>query len=83
MSDTVKKQVAANAAASGAKKAAEAAKAATGWKKWLYGVLAVVLGAAAYFLSACGELTAEQVQAVHGMYHAVTGEPCIFGGGEK
>lgn len=83
MSDTVKKQVAASAAASGAKKAAEAAKAATGWKKWLYGALAVVLGAAAYFLSGCGELTPEQVQAVHGVYHDLTGEPCIFGGGEK
>lgn len=80
MSDTVKKQVAAKAAASGAKKAAEAAKAASGWKKWLYGVLAVVLGAAAYFLSACGQVTPEQVQAVHGVYHELTGKPCIFGG---
>lgn len=28
---------------------AEKAKAATGWKKWLWGVLAVIAGAAAWF----------------------------------
>lgn len=66
-----------------AQKVAAKAKAASGWKKWLWGVLAVVLGAAAYFLSGCGQVTPEQVQAVHGLYHDVTGEPCIFGGGEK
>lgn len=66
-----------------AQKVAAKAKAASGWKKWLYGVLAVLLGAAAYFLSGCGQVTAEQVQAVHGVYHDLTGKPCVFEGGKK
>jgi hypothetical protein len=66
-----------------AQKVAEKAKAASGWKKWLYGVLAVLLGAAAYFLSGCGQVTPEQLQAVHGVYHVVTGKPCVFEGGKK
>jgi hypothetical protein len=63
-----------------AAKVAAKAKAASGWRKWLWGTLAVVLGAAAYFLSGCGQVTAEQVQAVHGVYHDLTGKPCVFGG---
>lgn len=69
-------------AAQGAKKAADAAKKATGWKKWVLFALAVILAAVAVFTQTqCTRVTPEQlqqVQAAHEVYHAVTGEECIF-----
>ena len=82
MTSEEKKQVRAqvNAAATqGATKAAEAAKKATGWKKWLWAALAAILAGVALFTQTqCTSVTPEQLQQVHGVYHVVTGEPCIF-----
>lgn len=59
-------------------KAAAAAKAATGWRKWVLWLLAVVLGVASFLLSSCKNVTAEQVAGAHRLYHAVTGTACVF-----
>lgn len=47
--------------AAGAK---EKAKASTGWKKWIYAILAIIAGAAAWFTTSCEHLTPEQVQGI-------------------
>lgn len=62
----------------GAKKAAAAAKAATGWRKWLLWAVAVVLGAASFLLTGCSRVTAEQVAGAHALYHVVTGTDCVL-----
>lgn len=62
----------------GAKKAAAAAKVATGWRKWLLWAVAVVLGAASFLLTGCGRVTAEQVAGAHALYHVVTGTDCVL-----
>ena len=72
------------AAQEGAKRAAAAARTATGWKKWALVALAVILaGLAAVTQTQCKRLqpvhvTPEQVQQVHGAYHVLTGEDCIL-----
>ena len=76
----VREQV--NAAATqGAQKAAEAAKKATGWKKWVLIALAVIL--AVFTQTQCKYLppvnvTPEQVQQAHEAYHVLTGKDCIL-----
>ena len=73
--DEIKKFV--NSAASKAAETAnEKAKTATGWKKWLWAVGAIIAGAIAWFTQGCTSVTAEQVHAAHMLYHAVSGEPC-------
>ena len=81
--NTVREQV--NAAATqGAKQAAEAAKKATGWKKWALVALAVILaGLAVFTQTQCKYLppvhvTPEQVQQAHEAYHVLTGKDCTL-----
>lgn len=63
-----------------ADKAADAcnkkAKAANGWKKWLWAIGAIVAGAVAWFTQGCTPANVEQLQAAHELYHAVSGKPC-------
>lgn len=70
------------AAATGAQKAAEAAKKATGWKKWLLIALAVLLaGLAVFTQTQCTSMTPEQAQQIHAaheLYHRVSGQPCVL-----
>ena len=58
------------------------AKASTGIMRWVYGIgFIITLGIAAVLAMGCHsvpQVTAEQVQAIHGVYHAVSDEPCIF-----
>lgn len=66
-----------NSAASKAAAAAnENAKAASGWQKWLWAIGAIIAGAVAWFTQSCTPANVEQVQAVHELYHAVSGKPC-------
>ena len=58
---------------------AKRSKAATGWKKWLYGALAGVLAAvAALSQTGCAELgiTPRGVVQAHEAYHVLTGTEC-------
>lgn len=65
-------------------KALAAAKEQTNklWKILLYAVGVVMAGIAALAgFTGCAEVphvTAEQVQVAHDVYHAVTGEPCMY-----
>lgn len=61
-------------AAQGAKKAAAAAKKATGWKKWVLAMGAIIAGAVAWFTQGCTPANVEQLQMVHEVYHIVAGE---------
>ena len=65
-----------------ANKAADAcnqnAKAASGWKRWLWAIGAILAGAIAWFTQGCTSITPEQVAAAHAFYHAATGEPCTI-----
>lgn len=66
-------------AAQGAQKAAEAAKKASGWKKWVLIALAVMLaGVAVFTQTQCSRITPEQVQQAHEAYHVLTGKDCIL-----
>ena len=56
----------------------EKAKAANGWKRWLWALGAIVAAAVAYFTQGCTPANVEQLQAAHALYHAVTGEPCTI-----
>ena len=39
-------------------------------------IIGAVVGALATCQPSCSRVTPEQLQAVHGLYHAVTGKPC-------
>lgn len=54
------------------------AKAASGWKRWLWALGAIIAAAVAYFTQGCTPANVEQLQAAHALYHAVTGEPCTI-----
>ncbi len=73
--------------AGAAKKTAAAAKSATGWKKWALiiatAILALIAGLTQVGCGALEHVTPEQVQDAHGLYHAVTGKPCVFEEGGK
>ena len=56
----------------------EKAKAATGWKRWLWGIGAIIAAAIAWFTQGCESVTPAQVHAAHALFHAVTGEPCML-----
>ena len=56
----------------------EKAKAASGWKRWLWAIGAIIAGAVAWFTQSCTNVTPQQVHAAHALYHAVTGEPCMI-----
>jgi hypothetical protein len=49
------------------------------WKIMLYAVGIVMAGIAALAgFTGCENITPEQVHAAHALYHAASGEPCIF-----
>ena len=52
------------------------AKAASGWKKWLWAIGAIIAGAVAWFTQSCTPANVEQLQSAHELYHAVSGKPC-------
>lgn len=53
-------------------------KETSGWKKWLWGIGAIIAAAVAWFTQGCTSVSPEQVAAAHALYHAVTGEPCMI-----
>ena len=60
-------------------KANTKAKEATGWKKWVWGIIAIIAGAIAFFTQqSCTSVTPNQVNAAHALYHAISGEPCTL-----
>lgn len=55
------------------------AKEATGWKKWVWAIIAIIAGAIAFFTQqSCTSVTPQQVNAAHALYHAISGEPCTL-----
>ncbi|MBQ2869254.1 MAG: hypothetical protein IJE88_04425 [Akkermansia sp.] len=78
------KEVVGNAADELSDKALAAAKEQTNrfWKLLLYavGIMLAGIAALAGFTGCNGvpQVTAEQVQVAHEVYHAVTGEPCMY-----
>lgn len=54
------------------------AKAASGWRRWLWAAGAIIAAAIAWFTQGCANVTPQQVSAAHVLYHAVTGEPCTL-----
>lgn len=55
------------------------AKEATGWKKWVWAIIAIIAGAIAFFTQqSCTSVTPQQVNAAHVLYHAISGEPCTL-----
>ena len=54
------------------------AKTATGWKKWLWAIGAILAAAVAWFTQGCTSVTPQQVHAAHVLYHAISGEPCTI-----
>lgn len=49
------------------------------WKVLLYAVGVALAGIAALAgFTGCEHITPEQVHAAHALYHAASGEPCIF-----
>ena len=67
-----------SAASKAAATANEKAKTATGWKKWLWAIGAIIAGAVAWFTQGCTSVTPQQVHAAHVFYHAISGEPCTI-----
>lgn len=65
-----------SAASKAAATANEKAKAASGWKRWLWAIGAIIAGAIAWFTQGCSSVTPQQVHAAHVLYHAISGEPC-------
>lgn len=68
-----------NAAQKAATAANTKAKATTGWQRWVWGIIAIIAGAIAFFTQqGCTSVTPNQVHAAHVLYHALTGEPCML-----
>ena len=67
-----------SAASKAAETANENAKTATGWRKWLWAIGAILAAAVAWFTQGCTSVTPQQVHAVHVLYHAISGEPCTL-----
>ena len=61
-----------------ASKANEKAKNATGWKRWLYAIAAVLAGAVAWFTTGCTPTQVKQAACIHEVYHALTGRDCCL-----
>lgn len=81
MTEEQKAQIKADLHSGAARVAANAnekAKNATGWKKWLYAIAAVLAGAVAWFTTGCTPTHVEQAATVHEIYHAISGTPCPF-----
>ena len=79
MTEEQKKQVKADLHSGAARLAASAnkkAKRATGWKKWLYAIAAIIAGAVAFFTTGCTPTQVKQATYVHEVYHVITGTEC-------
>lgn len=67
------------AATAAARKTAEKAKTASGWKKWvLIAATALLALLAGLTQVGCKNITPAQIQGAHNAYHVVTGKPCVF-----
>lgn len=67
------------AAVNAARKTAEKAKTASGWKKWvLIAATALLALLAGLTQVGCKNITPAQIQGAHNIYHAVSGKPCVF-----
>lgn len=55
---------------------------AQSWPKWVkiavVSAICAAAGAVSVLYSSCTEVTPQQVQDVHALYHVVSGQPCIF-----
>lgn len=78
MDKTKIKELLNGAATQAASKANEKAKTASGWKKWLWAIVAIIAGAVAWFTQGCTYVTPEQVHAAHVLYHAISGAECTL-----
>lgn len=68
-----KSDLASRIATSANKKAA----AATGWRKWLYAIIAIIAGAVAFFTStSCTPAQVKTAASVHELYHVISGTDC-------
>lgn len=79
MTDEQKKQVKADlhsGAARLAESANQKAKTATGWKRWLYVLAAILAGAVAWFTTGCTPEAARQAVYIHEVYHVLTDTEC-------
>ena len=56
----------------------EKAKTASGWKRWLWAIGAIIAGAVAWFTAGCESVTPQQLNAMHALYHKVSGKRCVF-----
>ena len=66
---------AARLASSANKKAA----ASTGWRKWLYSLIAIIAGAVAFFTStSCTPAQVKTAATVHELYHVLSGTECTI-----
>lgn len=52
------------------------------WPVWVKHLVAAIIGAAAAVatmtMTSCSDITPQQVQGAHALYHVVCGRPCIF-----
>lgn len=71
------------AASKAATTANEKAKAASGWRRWLWAIGAIIAGAIAYFTTGCEAVTPAQLHAAHVVYHLATGKKCVIEHSEK
>ena len=55
------------------------ASTATGWRKWLYALIAIIAGAVAFFTSpSCTPAQVKTAAPVHELYHVITGTDCTI-----
>jgi hypothetical protein len=53
------------------------AAASTGWRKWLYALIAIAAGAVAFFTStSCTPAQVKTAATVHELYHVLSGTDC-------
>lgn len=53
------------------------AASSTGWRKWLYALIAIAAGAVAFFTStSCTPAQVKTAASVHELYHALSGTSC-------
>lgn len=55
------------------------AAASTGWRKWIYAILAILAGAVAFFTStSCTPAQVKTAATVHELYHVLSGTSCTI-----
>lgn len=52
------------------------AAASTGWRKWLYALIAIAAGAVAFFTTSCTPAQVKTASTVHELYHVLSGTDC-------